>query len=205
MTTIFAGPTVFTPELDPGRRRKKSLAERDTGASDGPQTPSAAQYPAFAARDALATRREPASDRATWRETRPDPDSPSPVSRATDRDAARRQALPSVTGGFTRARPTAPSDARPAMRGSTRTRKRSHLLALSGASDALPGEQPHMRTITVYLNSHFLNQAVSVLTQAGRVYGTLTDVAHDEITLIDAEQHMRRLPLSSILSIGPKT
>ena len=116
-----------------------------------------------------------------------------------------RQPLTSDAGGYTAAHPTAPFHARPLMRGSTRTRKRSHLLALSGRPDALPGEQPHMRTIATYLSSHFLNQPVSVLTQAGRVYGTLFAVAHDEITLVDANQRQQRLPLSSILSIGPRS
>ena len=119
-------------------------------------------------------------------------------------DPSRRLAVPSPAGGFTRAHPTAPPDARPSMRGSTRTRKRSQLLALSGSSDALPGEQPHMRTITSYLNNHFLNQSVSVLTLAGRVYGTLRDVTRDAITLVDDREGEHRLPLSSILSIGPK-
>lgn len=120
-------------------------------------------------------------------------------------DTTQRQAVPPSPGGFTRAHPTAPSDARLSMRGSTRTRKRSQLLALSGEPDAPPGEQPHMRTITAYLNSHFLHQRVSVLTLAGRTCGTLADVSRDAITLVDERDGEHRLPLSSVLSIGPNT
>ncbi|MCI0181949.1 hypothetical protein [Sulfoacidibacillus ferrooxidans] len=76
---------------------------------------------------------------------------------------------------------------------------------LPKAPEEVTALRAHQSTISTYLRQYFLERPVCVLTQAGRIYGSIVHVDDKELTLsTNAGEHCV-LAIDALLSIGEAT
>lgn len=75
--------------------------------------------------------------------------------------------------------------------------------AAAEQTDRLAGVPPHLATIARYLQNAFVGRSVSVLTQAGRFQGILTNISRDGISLDGPDGVRRVLPFTAMLGVAP--